>query len=178
MLYSHIWNAQIFTIKMNIKMSLFIKCTLKWQIWTNKKRNSSSFFWYCSCVIMANHRRQFDKQITVLLYTHFNVHAGTFRRLRNTIQELSVQKGNSYISIIDTLCGAGQLSSPPPSITFLLCAQNSKHINTNVYMVVITILREITSRPLKASASLEELTQKKFLIREKRLSNWAILWEL
>ena len=51
----------MFIIKRIIKMSLFIKCTLRWQIWTNKKL----LLVLLHCEVMANFWRQFDKQIAV-----------------------------------------------------------------------------------------------------------------
>ena len=52
-----------------IKMSLFIKCTLRWQIWTNKKLLLVLFL----CSLNGKFWRQFDKQITVSSPTGFNV---------------------------------------------------------------------------------------------------------
>ena len=125
-------------------MSLFIKCTLRWQIWTNKKL----LLVLLHCEVMANFWRQFDKQIAVstqIVSVYIHVPSFNNRQLREADENFSTL---SYNDDMQSYTYTNLLLRIPPLFPFSLGKELVSpfsfffsaqiQICSNIYMVITT----------------------------------------
>ena len=123
-------------------MSLFIKCTLRWQIWTNKKLLLVLFL----CTLNGKFWRQFDKQITVSSPNCFNVFS--HMRLHGSPVAWTKWRFSTYYIDAHILAKSFEFYTPlfsfPVGIArfsfYFPSSFRSNLICSNIYMVITTKL--------------------------------------